>query len=111
MPVELRVAVQRMLREREARRNVVLTPAELCPAEQMYALSAYDRVPPRMFWNLLTLLQEMYRELLAHKAAGTQMPDDELIASLQAPITQNTAWQHPIFVALLDVLHARCTRG
>ena len=79
----------------------------LFPSEQHYALSAYDRVPPRMFWNMLTLLEQIYAELLAHIPADARVPDSVLLAQLQSPITARTAWDHPIFEALLQALSSR----
>ena len=104
MSVQLRREAERMQAARAAQGP---SAPVLFPSEQHYALSAYDRVPPRMFWNMLTLLEQIYAELLAHIPADARVPDSVLLAQLQGPITARTAWDHPIFEALLEALSTR----
>lgn len=104
MPVDLKGAAERMLRERAAHDARELSLDELAPQSMCYPLSAYDRVPPAMFWNMLTLLSEIYGRLLAHDPARAQVSDEGLLQSLQEPVTRRTAWANPIFAALDDAL-------
>lgn len=106
MPVDLKGAAERLLRERAAAGTRELAPEELFPPKLLYPLSVYDRVPPAMFWNMLTLLGEMYEELLAHDPERTRVSDETLLLRLQDPPAKRTAWDNPIFEALHDALHA-----
>lgn len=110
MPVDLKGAAERLLRERAAAGTRELAPEELFPPGYLYPLSAYDRVPPAMFWNMLTLLGEMYEQLLAHDTERTRVSNETLLLRLQDPPAKRTAWDNPIFEALHDALHASGAR-
>ena len=76
---------------------------EICPPP-CHALSNYDRVPPRMFWHMVMLLQEIYNHILDKNPHLTRVSDDTLLEQLQGYATGSNVRDNAIFQALFDAL-------
>ena len=70
----------------------------------VYALSNYDKVPPRMFWHMTFLLQEMYNHILEKNPDLTRVSDDTLLEQLQGYATRENVHSGAIFSALLEAV-------
>lgn len=78
-------------------------PGEICAPEPP-ELSNYDRVPPRMFWYSIMLLQEIYNQILATKGDLKRVSDDTLLEQLQGYATKGNVRDSAIFNALVETL-------
>ena len=67
-----------------------------------HSLSNYDKVPPRIFWYMTILVQEMYNYILEKNPEITRVSDDTLLEQLQGYATRENVHSGAIFSALLE---------